>query len=64
MNWNTILISGCLAIGGGTLKEAMSMHDDLITIKMQIRGYDTTIADIRTRLAAVELDIQKMKISK
>ncbi len=71
LNWNTILIVLIFPIllGGGheLWSELKTLHDAVTVIKIQMISrseYDLAMSEIKTRLLALEWEIQKSKDKK
>jgi len=66
VNLNTLLLGILLALGkfGGSelFAEIKTVHDSMIGIKAEISIIQSYSLDTRTRLAAVEADIIKIKL--
>lgn len=64
LNWNTVLLTVCMTLGGFAAKEMYTelkaTHDAVLSMVPR-SVYDVQMSELRTRLAAVEVDIQKMK---
>jgi hypothetical protein len=68
LNWNTLLIAAIFPIFGWTgnevFKEIKSTHDAIITMRESMlprSDFEVQISQVRTRLSALELEIQKLK---
>jgi len=71
VNWNTLIITVVFGVLGWAskeiYKEARNTHDDVLILKLQMlprTEFDVQMSAIRTRLSAVELDIEKLKDKK
>ncbi len=58
INWNTILLTALIAAGGWGFRE---MYQELRNTHDAVLGFAIQIADVRIRLSAVEIEIQKLK---
>lgn len=65
MNVNTILIGVLLALcgfGGRELYTAVvATHDAVIKLESKMSGVEADLVDLRARVVAVEIDMQKLR---
>jgi len=71
VNWNTLILTAGFGIicyfGRQSYEDVKSTHDAIITMREQMkflvpRGeYDVQLSEIKARLGAIEMEIQKFK---
>ncbi len=68
LNWNTVLLTCAIGVSGWAgreiYNEIRSTHDTVLVIKTQMISrseYDIAMAEVKTRLTALEWEVQKAK---